>query len=389
VTGSRVARERAPATTPLRVVDVRVEVLSDAPTEVIEMSFGRLARRALALMEVESADGLVGYGESWVNHPAWAGAERLATIREGVAPLLVGEDARGVAALHEKMVRALEPVARQWGAPGPIMQAISGADIALWDLHAKSLGLAIGELAGGPVRDRVQVYASGLGPDDVAGTARRCRDLGFRAIKLRVGFGWEVDRRNVREAREAVGPDVAIMVDVNQAWTLQEALDFAGVLRECDVAWVEEPIAGNGLAELEEYARRTGLRVATGENLYGRRGFMPYAASRHVDVLQPDVSKTGGFGEALAVGNDAAALGKTVTPHLYGGAVAYAATLQLAACCSAVGCIELDVRSNPLRDPLIVDPPAVEGGSVAIPQAPGLGITLNEAALADLRRRAA
>jgi L-alanine-DL-glutamate epimerase-like enolase superfamily enzyme len=371
----------------LTIADVRVRILS-APVEAeVVMSFGALAARSMALVEVESASGLVGYGESWINWPPWAGIERRATFEHGIAPLLLGEDARAIATLHSRMLARLEPLGRQWGAPGPIMQAISGADLALWDLVGTASGSSAAELLGGRVRDRVAVYASGIGPDRVPEMARRCAEQGFTAVKLRLGFSPDVDEANVRAAREAVGDEVELMVDANQGWTLDEALAMAPLLRECRVTWVEEPIRGGGLADLEAFHERSGLGVAAGENLYGSAGFLPTLGSDGVGLLQPDVSKVGGLTEAVSICRSAERLGRPVAPHLYGGAIAYAATLQLAACCPAVRLVEYDVRTNPLRDALLERHPAPVDGTVAIPSGPGLGVTLALDAVAALDTR--
>jgi L-alanine-DL-glutamate epimerase-like enolase superfamily enzyme len=364
------------------IADVRVRILSVPLEQPIEASFGRLTARSSALVEIESTTGLVGVGESWISFPPWAGVERRATIEQGVAPLLRGQPVAPVAGLHARLVSALEPLGRQWGAPGPVMQAISGADQALWDLLGKARGVSAAELLGGRRRDRVPVYASGLGPPDVGEQVRRCRADGFTAAKLRVGFGRERDEANVRAAREAAG-DMELMVDANQAWTLAEALALAPVLRECRVVWVEEPIRGGDLAELAAFRERSGLRVAAGENLYD---FGPALDGDALDALQPDVSKAGGLTAALRICRAAEDRGRPVAPHLYGGAVAYAATLQLAACSTAVGVVELDVRPNPLRDQLPVQRPVVRDGVAEIPDGPGLGVTLDPVALAALTR---
>jgi L-alanine-DL-glutamate epimerase-like enolase superfamily enzyme len=367
-------------TDPPVIADVRVRILSAPLEEPVEASFGTLTARSSALVEIESTAGLVGVGESWINFPPWAGAERRATIEQGVAPLLRGLPVAPVAALHARLVSALEPLGRQWGAPGPIMQAISGADQALWDLLGKSRGVSAAELLGARRRDRVPVYASGLGPGDVGEQVRRCLADGFTAAKLRVGFGRARDEATLRSAR-AAGGDMELMVDANQGWTLEEALAMAPVLRDCRVSWVEEPLRGGDLAELATFRSRSGLRVAAGENLYGFAGFQPVLAGDAVDVLQPDVSKVGGLSEALAICRAAGERGHTVAPHLYGGAVAYAATLQLAACSPAVRIVELDVRPNPLRDTLPVERPVVRDGVAEIPAGPGLGVTLDPEAL--------
>lgn len=328
----------------------------------------------MALIEVE-ADGLVGYGESWINHPPWAASERLATLGEGVAPLLLGQPIDEPARTTNILLNHLLPIGRQWGAIGPIVQAVSGVDIALWDLHAKHLGLPLANVLGGYRRDKVHLYASSLGPSNVRETAQKCRD--FRVVKVRVGFGPDVDQENLVTAREVLGTGTWLAVDANQRWTLSEAVASGDLLREIKALWVEEPIAGNAVAELVEFHRRTGLPVAIGENLYLAESFEPYADTQAVPVLQPDVSKTGGLSHALRVVELAVSAGKAVWPHLYTGAVAYLATLHLAAACPGVSRIEYDVRENPLRDPLMRDPPRRIGDVVVVPRSPGLGVDLD------------
>ncbi|MFC4563404.1 mandelate racemase/muconate lactonizing enzyme family protein [Nocardiopsis mangrovi] len=365
-----------------RIVGARLRVLRAPAADGIAMSFSALRDRSIVLVEVTTEDGLTGRGESWINYPPWAAHERVATLRDGVFPLLLGEDADRISAVHRRLCTRLEPLGRQWGAPGPIRQAISGADLALWDLAGLRAGAAVSTLAGGRVRDRIPVYASSLGPEDVGRKARECVGAGHTAVKLKVGFGRATDERNLAEAREAIGPGVALYADANQAWDVPEAVAMAPALRGAGVEWIEEPLRGNPLAGLEELHRRTGLPIATGENLYGVAEFRAFAASPAIAVLQPDLAKTGGLTEVLAVCELAAAHGTSVLPHLYGGAVALAATLQLAAMAAPVAGLEYDVRDNPLRDPLLVAPPKPEQGWIAVPGLPGLGARLDEASVA-------
>ena len=369
------------------MVDVRFWTLRQPIDVPVRMSFGSLQRRILAVVELTDTDGVTGYGETWANYPPWIEAERSATVTAGLRPLLLGAEidladpAGSIGLLHQALLSALWPLGRQWGAPGPIMQAISGADQALWDLAGKRLGLPIANLvasdAGTAVlRHRVPAYASGVGPEDVAGQVRRCRQSGFTAVKLRAGFGADLDRSNLVAARSELGGDGELMVDVNQAWTLDEALAMADALVDAGVAWVEEPIADPAPDDFAAFTTRTGLKVAAGENVYGRRAWLALLADPAVAVVQPDVSKQGGITELLWVCEQAGAYGKVVEPHLYGGVLAYAATLQVAACCPVVRRIELDVRPNPVRDDQAADPPLFSDGRVSVPQGAGLGVVL-------------
>ncbi|MER6463817.1 mandelate racemase/muconate lactonizing enzyme family protein [Streptomyces sp. NPDC001288] len=360
-----------------RIERSRARVLRAEARDGIAMSFAPLARRSMVLVELTDASGLVGWGESWVNFPPWAVAERVATLTEGVFPLLAGQDCERVAATQDALFAKLVPLGRQWGAPGPIAQAISAVDVALWDLLARRAGRSVSALGAGRVRDEIGVYASSLGPSGVPEAAAACRDAGFRAVKVKLGFGRVADDASLAAVRRICGPDVAVYADANQAWTVDEAVAMAPVLREHGVAWIEEPVRGDRLADLERLYERTGLRIATGENIYGRAAFLPYALSPAVAVLQPDVAKTGGLTEALAVCGVAEACGKQVAPHLYAGAPAFLATLQLAAMSAAVSMVEYDVRDNPLRDPLLIGPPRPCDGRIVIPDAPGLGVELD------------
>jgi L-alanine-DL-glutamate epimerase-like enolase superfamily enzyme len=362
-----------------------VEFPVDPP---IEMAHGALRRRALALVEVVGADGTCGLGETWVNFPSWAVTERRATVEEGLAPLVNGrsllldhDPGRAIGDLVQRVTAALAPVARQWGAPGPVHQAVCGLEQALWDLAGKRAGRSVADLLGRS-RDRVAVYASGLGPHgggvDVAEQIRSCMSEGFTAAKIRVGIERGTDERTLRTARDAAGDGFELLADANQGWTLDDALSVAPVLRECDVAWVEEPVAGDAIADLEEFHRRTGITVATGENRYGRQAWEEVLRSPAVAVLQPDVSKTTGVGELAELCRLASDAGKAIQPHLYGGAIALAATLQVAAARAGITRVEFDVRANPARDEVVRGPFRREGAVVFVPRGPGLGVVLRD-----------
>ncbi|MBO0826294.1 MAG: mandelate racemase/muconate lactonizing enzyme family protein [Streptosporangiales bacterium] len=359
-----------------RVVRARIRVLRAEAGGGIAMSFAPLTHRTCVLVELESDDGVVGHGESWVNYPAWAHEERVATLRDGVLPLVLGRHASDVRGVQAELAATLDPLGRQWGAPGPIRQALSGVDIALWDLWGRTTGRSIAELAGGRTRDEIAVYASSLGPSDVTRQAAACRDAGHRAVKVKVGFGRENDERALLDARNVLG-DVALYADANQAWSLDEAVGLAAMLREHGIVWLEEPVRGDRVTDLERLHQRTGMAIATGENVYGIDAFRTVVDSPGVAVVQPDLTKAGGVTEALEVCALARRTGTVVNPHLYGGAVGYAATLQLAAHAAVVGTVEYDIRDNPLRDPLLRDPPTPRDGAVALPSGPGIGVDLD------------
>ncbi|WP_245580355.1 mandelate racemase/muconate lactonizing enzyme family protein [Arthrobacter castelli] len=357
---------------------VRVRILEVPITSIVPMSFSALTARRMCLVEVH-ADGLTGIGESWINYPDWAAEERIATVLQGAADMVLGADVSDPEAVTNRIASRLSGVGRQWGAPGPISQAISGIDLALWDLVAKRSGQPVHRmLTEGAVRDSVPAYASGVGPTDIVELCERAIERGFRAVKAKVGFGRETDQTTLDTINKVCGGEMRIFADANQAWDLHEAIEMSHLMASCGVEWLEEPIAGNHLGDLERFHEATSLPVATGENNYGYDEFLNYVRSPAVRYIQPDPAKCGGLTAAVRIAQVAQGTSCAVAPHWYGGALGLAAAVQLGAAYSNVDWIELDIRDNPLRTEIPARPWSLENGSLVVPQYPGLMGELNE-----------
>ena len=369
----------------MKITDVRCVILRAPLVTPIRMAHGTLHARTMALVEIETDEGVIGIGESWTNFPPWAAEERRLTVEQGVRPLLLGQDALDRAGCWQRLVDALLPLGRQSGAIGPIMQAVSGVDIALWDLAGKFHGRPVAELLGARGGARLPCYASGVGPAHAAAQARRAIEAGFRAVKLKVGFDPETDLRNVAEVRKAIGPETALLVDANQAWDVDQAVTMARFLAEYEVRWLEEPVPSTEPEQLAQVARQSPVPVAAGENIYGHQDFRRFFEAGAIRIAQPDITKTGGLSEGRLIGELASAWQVPVAPHFYGGAVGAAATLHLFAALPRGLWVEWDVNANPLRDDLVTDGWDVRDGSVRLPAGPGLGVELDPAALARYR----
>lgn len=355
----------------VRALTVRVFEMPLATA--LQLSFGGTTARRLCLVEVHVDDNH-GVGETWINYPSWAWRERVETIIRGVAPLLIGRDVQDIQDTHAYLMDALAPLGRQWGARGPIWQAISGVDMALWDLHAKRAGRPISRLLSDAPRERVPVYASGIGPDRVEALAETAMSMGHAAFKVRVGFGRSTDRRTIRSLCSVVGNDAMILADANCAWDVSEAQYMCTELASLGVRLCEEPLQNATPRSLQAVYRQSHLPIAVGENVYTLDAFRRYAAANAVVALQPDVAKTGGITTAAQVDAIASAHGKRVSPHCYGGAVALLGTLQLSAALDSLGLVETDVQPNPLRvEPLQQELKVVDGW-VDVPTGPGLGV---------------
>ena len=271
-------------------------------------------------------------------------------------------------------------MAIQCGEPGPFAQITAAVDQALWDMAARRADVALWRLLGG-TRASVRVYASGLGPDRVVEHALEKRAQGFRAFKLKVGFGAERDRANLVALRAALGDDVAIMTAANQAWRPEEARERIRELEPYRPHWIEEPIAADEPAEhWRALAADSAVRLAAGENIRGYDAFATAIDEAWLAFVQPDVGKWGGISGCRQVASYAAAHGATCCPHWLGGGVGLAASLHLmAACGTPASFMEVDANPNPLRE--AVCPLVLHDGAVTIGEAPGLGIEPDLASL--------
>jgi L-alanine-DL-glutamate epimerase-like enolase superfamily enzyme len=352
--------------------------------------FGRNDAFHTCLVEIDTDDGLTGLGEAKAgvgNLGPYAGLVEI--IRRELGPSLVGRDPRDISAIWEALYNGSRAhyVAREGrtfpvlGRRGITVCAISGIDLALWDLLGKSLGQPVWRLLGGRVRDRVPAYASG-GWAPVGGIGKQLRqyvERGHRAVKMRVGLqdrSVEDSAARVREVRDMLGPEVGIMVDAHGTWSVRDAQRFARKVEACDLAWLEEPVSPDNVAGQAEVRASTDIPIAAGESEQTRFGFRDLIDARAVDVLQPDLAIAGGLTEAQRICALAAAHGLTVAPHLWGSAILFAAGLQLAVATPCVTILEFSRGANPLLHDLVEEEFELEGGHVRPSDRPGLGLTL-------------
>jgi len=343
------------------------------------------------LVEIDTDAGLTGLGEAKVGVGNLGNYAALVTlIQAELAPLLIGRDARDVTALWETIyngTRAHYVVAHGRTFPivgrrGITVSALSGIDIALWDLLGKALGQPVWRLLGGRLRERIPAYASG-GWAPAGGVGKQLRqyvERGHRAVKMRVGLqdkSVDDSAARVREARETLGPGVGLMVDAHGTWSVREAQRFARKVADCDLGWLEEPVSPDNVAGQAEVRAATDIPIAAGESEQTRFAFRDLIEARAVDVLQPDVAIAGGITETLRICALAATHGLTVAPHLWGGAVLFASGLHLAVATPCVTTLEFSRGDNPLLNDLVAEPFDLVDGYVLASDRPGLGLTLN------------
>ncbi|NQV08051.1 mandelate racemase/muconate lactonizing enzyme family protein [bacterium] len=367
------------------IVDLRAYVVHAPIGEPVRLSFGTLSSRRLVLVEIELENGMIGIGESWVNWPPWAHVDRVAAFEQGIRPLIMGGDPGDISAIHDLLVARLDPMGRQADAVGPMYQAISGVDLALWDLAGKLAEQSVVHLCGGSGAT-VPVYASSIGPgSDIESTCSDLVDHGFDQVKVRVGFDRETDRDLLRRVRKCAGDGFGIIADANRAWTLGEAEAMTGVLMEYGVDLVEEPLRDPDLAAIEVLFESTGLPVAVGENLYEEEDFIRFADSPAIGALQPDVTKNGGFSPILEIAARIARSGCALMPHCYGGPLGFMASVHLMAGLGTRGSIEFPIGPMAPFWGMVGGPPAIHDGVVDVPSGPGFGFHLDEEWTASAR----
>jgi D-galactarolactone cycloisomerase len=333
--------------------------------------------RSTTLVQVETNEGISGIGSCSGN-----GELIEVIVARVLKPLLAGMDPAAIEEIWDKAyVRGGH---KEFGTRGIGVVALSGIDVALWDILGKVRGAPLYQLLGGKCRDEVPVYATALYPEEPAKVAARARgfaDQGFHGVKIKVGFDLEQDIRIVRAVRKELGKGFVVMTDANQGYTVDVALQASEAFAECGAFWLEEPLF---VEDIEGHAilREKGkVPIAVGENLHTYYAFEDFIVRGAVDFIQPDVARAGGITEIKRIAALAAKHSVPVSFHTWGDAVALAASVHLAAALKNAIVMELDYTCNPLRENLLQRPFTVQHGCLVPPDKPGLGIELNSEAL--------
>ena len=344
-------------------------------------AFAAMSNRPATWLRVTASDGAWGWGEVFSNFPTVGAEHRARLVQSIFAGLLENAPLEAPPKMRQMLEARTRIMAIQCGEPGPFAQIIGGIDQALWDMSARRAGEPLWKHLGG-TGARVRVYASGLGPEDVAEMAAAKRAEGFRAFKLKVGFAAGRNRDHLAALREAVGRDAMIMVDANQAWSADEAAPRIAELMSYAPHWIEEPIAADeSLQTWKQLFDKTRAPLAAGENIRGEADFAAALDAGHLRFVQPDVGKWGGLTGCGAVARRAVARGIAFCPHWLAGGVGLAASMHLLAAVGGEGFAEVDANPNPLRTEVF--PLQIRDGAVTLSDAPGLGI---EPDLARLQR---
>jgi L-alanine-DL-glutamate epimerase-like enolase superfamily enzyme len=366
---------------------VEAHVFRTPIKEPVRTSFGTMTERAAVFVRVEDSDGARGWGEIWCNFPNAAAEHRALLFADVLAPRVLGQPLGDPVAHWSGLDRTLHVLRLQSGDAGAFSAAAAGLDLAIHDLRARKRGLPLWRALGGNDNTPVPVYASGINPGRAAAeTVERMRAAGYRAFKLKIGFGEETDLGSLRLVAAGLTSGERLMVDANQGWDLRAACKMLPRLAEFPLVWIEEPLmADRPAAEWTQVAAAAPVPLAGGENVRGAVGFQSMIESGLFGYVQPDVAKWGGHSGCLPAAKAALAGGRTFCPHYLGGAIGLMHSLHLLAAVRGPGLLEVDANANPLREGLLEDLFRVESGRVALPDGQGLGLEPDLKPLVPLR----
>lgn len=368
----------------MRITQVRAVPISFRVPEGqnVRLGIGRAVKRDAVLVRVETDGGLVGWGEA--HHGRCPGAiARL--IDTTLSELVLGMDALDVIGVWDRVYK-MQLASHGMGAAAAM--ALSGLDIALWDIRGKACGWPLHRLLGGASRP-IKAYAGGISlgwqdPSSLAQEALAHVATGYKALKLRVGDAPRRDLARVRAVREAVGDEVELLVDANTGYTLDDVRRVMPAYAELGVGWLEEPFSPHDHASYAQATRLGTVPLAAGENHFTRFEFTRVLEEGTLGFVQPDLSKTGGVTETLRIAAQASAYKVTVNPHTSATGINMVASIHLLAAVDNPGYFEGDVaKHNPFRDEVGGLPYALDAeGCVRPIEEPGLGLTIDEAFIA-------
>ncbi len=375
----------------MKITRIISHVLQYDMPEVLGYSQQYYDKRTTHLVEVQTDEGVTGWGECF--GPGNVAIANKSIVEKVIQPMILGMDPLDKDVIWHKVYNLL----RDHGQSGMPIQALSGVDIALWDITGKISGLPLHKLVGGAHRSSVPCYGYGMMLRDEPISNLACRfedeaakikEMGFTATKMKTGFGPKPDVQLCEAVRRGVGDDFPFMVDANHAYTTSDAFSVGRALEELDAYWFEEPVAPEDMDGYRELRASLNVNISGGEAVFNRWAWRSLLENRGIDIAQPEVCALGGVSEYLRVLALCHAHFTPVVNHVWGSAIAVATNLHLLAAMPAIPgglhpwepMLEFDTTDNKFRDDLLTVPLEIQNqvkannGRVMIPTGPGLGV---------------
>ncbi|TBR41100.1 mandelate racemase/muconate lactonizing enzyme family protein [Marinomonas agarivorans] len=373
----------------MKITKIISHVLQYDLEEELGYSQQYYTKRTAHLVEVRTDIGVTGWGECFGGGDVALANQTI--VEKVIQPMVLGMNPLDREVIWHKVYNLL----RDHGQKGMPIQSLSGVDIALWDIAGKVHDVPVYQLLGGTFRDRIPVYGYGMMlqrfPDLAERFAKESADIvtgGFKAMKMKIGLGIREDIQLVEAVRKSIGDDIRLMVDANHAYTAREAIPLGRELEQLGVEWFEEPVASEDHQGYRDLCEALDMNIAGGEGEFTRWGFRDLIKGRCVDVLQPEVCALGGITEYQKVVALSTAHFVPIVNHVWGSAIAVGTNLHLVAALPDLPgaahpvqpMLEYDTTPNRFREELLQEPLNIQqqvkesGGTVNLPQGPGLGI---------------
>jgi D-galactarolactone cycloisomerase len=362
----------------MKIIDIKSTVLASRYDRPIHFAHMQLTERRIIIVQVFTDEGLIGLGD--IDGPPAGDMACVEILERTFKPMLIGKNPLDVGVRWQDMFRILNTLGRYRSLESYVLGAV---DTALWDILGKAAGQPIRRLLGAQ-RDVVSCYASlgRVAEKDIAEEAGKYAADGFAGVKIRIGFENSDDKAIITAARSALPIDGAtkLMADVNSGWSRSFAVQQTRAIESFELFWLEEPLPPFDLPGYAHLAESMATPLAVGEHeIFNRWDARDFLAAKAADILQPDLRQ--GISECLRIANLASAWQIPCIPHFFGPAIRFAAMVQLLGSIDNYMLCEYPIAYDPIRFEL-TDPPLIaENGKVAIPNGPGLGITLKDAAM--------
>lgn len=376
----------------MKITELNIYTLKSDLDVPFAFSQGWVKQRCATLVEIITDEGLTGWGEAFAQglEPPEIAA---AVIEHALKPIVLEQNPLDIEVLWHRMYH----MTRDYGRKGSVIAAISAIDIALWDIAGKARNEPIYQLLGGATRRAVVPYATGFYRIEGQGEGARLAEeavghveAGFKMMKVKLGYGIDDDIAVMKQIAKAVdGQGVRLMVDTNHAYGRADALRLGRDLEQYDLKWYEEPVVPEDLQSYRALRTQLSMPIAGGENEHTLFGFRHLLDAGAIDIGQPDLGSCGGITGGRHITTLCHAHGVMTNPHVWGSAVAQAASLQMIAAIPVTHhsifadgpVLEYDRSSHPFRRALVTEPIEMVDGAVSIPSGPGLGIEINRETL--------
>ena len=374
----------------MKISEIIPYVLNEDLEKEFFFSQWEYSNRKICIVKIICDDGMVGWGEAY--GPAPVVKESINYIKQNI----IGMNPLESDVIWSTLFRRVH----DYGRSGVFVSAISAIDIALWDIKGKYHKLPVSTLLGGSYREKIRPYATGLYfsdsktlTDDLCNEALEYVNEGFKSIKMKVGLNLKDDIANVKAVRNAIGPDIELMIDSNHAYSYDEALKLSKKLEDQDIKWFEEPLSPEFYDQYSEFKSKSLIPVAAGECEYLRYGFQKLLDKNCVDFLQMDICSCGGLTEAKRISALSSTKGVKVIPHTWGSGIAFYTAINFISNLEPMpgrlymedAYIEYDRTENKIRENIIKDYIIMKDGYISVNDKPGLGVDVDETYLNEIK----